>query len=279
MPGRFMLDFFVEFHTEQIRKESDKAWATVRAEEAEKERARRKRAAERARRAYKPGATLADMTSAFMPDLSDIMPKYELGLGLVPKADPYILKQFGMDEPEPPKPLSDEEIAYKSARYRAELEARWPACRDYLAGVAWPGLGFRIENAEKSFLRNVQVIFTFEGAVGVDHEDGDTFMLDRFENPDWQQSYGGPPWMASAIAQPIPFIRTKDYPVEWRQNENGDLEVTITLPELRPRQVWRSQDDDVVLVLRDVDLDQVAVSYTATAVEYHDLFEWRVPGE
>jgi hypothetical protein len=71
----------------------------------------------------------------------------------------------------------------------------------------------------------------------------------------------------------VPFIRSKDYPLEWEHNENGDLVVTITLPELRPRQVWRSADDDVVLVLRDRDIHQVMVSYTATAVEYHDLFE------
>jgi hypothetical protein len=268
-----VLDFFVDYHQQQVREESDRAWATVREEEAEKERAKRERAAERARRATKPGATLADMTSAFMPDVSDIMPNYGLGLGMMPTADANILKQFGVEEPEPPKPRTDEEIVAESARYRAELEARWPECRKYLAGVAWPGLAFRIENVEKSFLRNVQVILTFQGASGVDYEDGDTFEWNKLENPEWELSYGGSPWMASAIAPPVPFIRPKDYPVEWEHNENGDLVVTITLPELRPRQVWRSADDDVVLVLRDRDIHQVMVSYTATAVEYHDLFE------
>lgn len=266
-----VLDFFVEYHTEQIREKSDRGWEKVRAEEAEKERVKQQRAAERARQAAKPGAMLADMTRAFMPDFSDIMPKYDFNL--VPTADANILKQFGIEEPEPPKPLTDEDIAAESARYRAELVARWPSCREYLAGVAWPGLGFRIENAEKSFLRNVQVILTFQGASGVDYEDIDTFEWNKLENPEWEPSYGGSPWMASAVAPPIPFVRAKDYPVEWRHDENGDLEVTITLPELRPRQVWRSEDDDVVLMLRDVDLDQVTVSYTATTVEYHELFE------
>ena len=266
-----VVEFFVDYYTQQVSEESDRAWEKMRQQEAEKERARQERAAERTRRATKPGATLADMTSAFMPDFSDILPKYELP-GLMPTANVHLLKQFGVEEPEPPKARTDDEIAAESARYRAELDVRWPECRKYLAGVAWPGLTFRIENVEKSFLRNVQVILTFQGASGVDHEDGDTFEWNKFEDPEWEPSYRGSPWMASAIAPPVPFIRAKDYPVEWEHNEDGDLVVTITLPELRPRQVWRSVDDDVVLLLRDRDLHQVTVSYTATAVEYHDLF-------
>ncbi|MGL5441977.1 MAG: hypothetical protein ACRDDJ_05860, partial [[Mycobacterium] stephanolepidis] len=267
-----VVDFFVDYYTQQVRKESDQAWEKIRQEELEKERARQERAADRARRATKPGATLADITSAFLPDLSDIMPKYELS-AMMPTANLNILKQFGVEEPEPPKPLTDEEIAAESAKYRAELEARWPECRKYLAGVAWPGLTFRIENVEKSFLRNVQVILTFQGAAGIDHEAVDTFKWNKFEDPEWKPSCGGSPWMTSVIAPPASFIRVKDYPVEWGHNEDNDLVVTITLPELRPRQVWRSADDDIVLLVRDKNLHQVTVSYTATAVEYHDLFE------
>lgn len=269
-----VLDFLVDHYTQEVREESDRAWAKLHEEEAEKERAKRERAAGRVRRATKPNATLADVTSAFMPDFdfSDIMPKYGLGLGM-PTVEANVLKQLGVAEPEPPKPRTDEEISAESARYRAELETRWPECRNYLAGVAWPGLAFRIENQEKSFLRNVQVILTFQGASGVNHKDGDTFDWNKFENPEWEPSYSGAPWMTSAIATQVPFIRAKDYPVEWENDENGDLVVKITLSELRPRQVWRSADDDIVLVLRDKDLHQVTVSYSATAVEYHDLFE------
>jgi hypothetical protein len=63
------------------------------------------------------------------------------------------------------------------------------------------------------------------------------------------------------------------YPVKYGHNGDGDLEVTITLPELRPRKLWLSDDDDVVLALRDTDLNEVKVTYTATAYEYNDLFE------
>jgi hypothetical protein len=55
-----VLDFFVDYHTGQVREESDRAWAQMREQEAERERARRERAAERARRANKTGATRHD---------------------------------------------------------------------------------------------------------------------------------------------------------------------------------------------------------------------------
>lgn len=269
-----VIDRVVDIHTRQVREQSDKAWAQVRKEEAEKERAKQERAAERARRAAEPGATLADMTAAWMPDFSDIMPKFGMALPALPTADVNVLKYLGgAKEPDPPKPLTDEEIDAESARYRTELEARWPECRKYLAGVAWSGLTFRIENVEKSFLRNVQVILTFHGASGAGQAEGDTFQWNKFEDPEWEPSYPGSSWAVTAAARPVPSFRTRDYPVEWEHNENGDLVVTITLPELRPRQVWRSAHDDVVLVLRDNDLDQVVVSYTATAAEHHDLFE------
>jgi hypothetical protein len=68
--------------------------------------------------------------------------------------------------PKPPEPLGDEQIEAKVARYRSALEARWPSCRDYLAGIAWPGLLFRIENEAKSFLTDVEVVITFHGVRG-----------------------------------------------------------------------------------------------------------------
>lgn len=268
-----VIDLFVDFHTQQVREKSDEAWALIRKEEAEKERAKRERVAERRRQAAKPGATLADITNAYMPDFADILPKFEYRSALMPTPDSNILKQLGIKEPDLPTPLTDDEIAAESARYRAELEARWPGCRKYLAGVAWPGLAFRIENVEKSFLRNVQVILTFQGAAGADHQSGDAFEWNKFENPEWEPSYSGAPWMPAAVARPVSFRRLKDYPVMWEHNETGDLVVTITLPELRPRQVWRSADDDVVLLVRDKGLHEIVVSHTVTAAEHHDLFE------
>ena len=93
----------------------------------------------------------------------------------------------GMGEPPPPpEPLTDEQIGAKVAQYRAALAARWPSCRDYLAGIAWTGLQFRIKNLAKSFLNDVQVILTFHGARGVDWEDQDEFEVLKVQDPDYE---------------------------------------------------------------------------------------------
>lgn len=67
------------------------------------------------------------------------------------------------------------------------------------------------------------------------------------------------------------LARPSDYPIEWRHDDAGDLEVTVTLPRLRPHPEWRSEThgDDIVLVVDpDVDIDEITVTYTATAHGY-----------
>jgi hypothetical protein len=54
------------------------------------------------------------------------------------------------------------------------------------------------------------------------------------------------------------------------------LEVTITLPQLRPHPEWRSDEygDDIVLVVDPgFDVSEVKVTYTATAQGYGEMFE------
>lgn len=267
-----VVDFLVDFHTEQVRKKSDEAWAEVRAKEAARARERQEAAEEARRKAAEAGNPMAAFGSlGGLMDFSSLMPDYSPGL---PTPDSWFLQQVGIKETPPSKPLTDDEIAAETARYRAEIEGRWKSCQDYLAGVVWPGLGFKLENAEKSFLRNVQVILKFHGAVGIDYDDIRTFDWHKLEDPEWEPSYDGPDyWGVVAAPPPLEPMHLKDYPVKWRADDDGDLEVTITLPELRPRQVWRSDTDDVVLVVRDADINEVTVTYTVTAAEHHDLFE------
>ena len=49
--------------------------------------------------------------------------------------------------------------------------------------------------------------------------------------------------------------------------------MTITLAELRPHPPWRDTGNDVVLVVRDMALSEVTVTYTVTAHGYGTMFE------
>jgi hypothetical protein len=96
------------------------------------------------------------------------------------------------------------------------------------------------------------------------------FEWERLKDPDWEPPAGPYGIMPAQRFTPAPPV---DYPVRWNNNDDGDLEVTITLADLRPHPPWRDTGDDVVLVLRDTDLSEVTVTYTVTAHGYGSVFE------
>jgi hypothetical protein len=174
-------------------------------------------------------------------------------------------QSLGLRESPAPKVLSESEIEDDVQAFREVLETDWDWSRDYLAGAAWSGVKFTIENVETSFLNNVEIVLTFTGARGIDWAATDTFDLEKMQDRHWTP----PGWEMTSY---VPS-RLKDYPVTYDHNDDGDLEVTITLTTLRPRKTWVSGDDDVVLMTRSDDIDDVTVTYTVTADGYNELFE------
>jgi hypothetical protein len=272
-----VLDRFVWMREKRIRERSDEGHARVRAEREAKERAeRQKRAREEAERARAARERPWDI-GAQMPRISDLIgqgPLFSESFATAFKPPNLTAHHLlGMEPPKPPEPLSEEQIQEQVDDYRAELEARWPACRDYLAGVAWPALRVHIENEAESFLTDAQVILTFHGARGIDFEGMDAFEFEKVKDPDWQPPsdprFGTVTWTPPRLARP------SDYPIEWRHNDDGDLEVTITLARLRPHPEWRSESvgEDIVLVVDpDMAVDEITVTYTATAHGYGKAF-------
>lgn len=193
----------------------------------------------------------------------------------LPTANMDLLRRFGLmpDESSPAQPLAEEQLREQVAAYRDELASRWPECMDYLAAAAWPGLKFRLQNEERGFLTNVEVVLTFHGCRGVDECPVEFFEWQKVENPDWEPYSAVQLAMMGIAGSPAPASAPVDYPVDYDHDEDGNLRVTIALRELRPRKLWVGEEDDVVLVLRDVDLDAVTVTYTATAYEHDDVYE------
>lgn len=267
-----VLDRLVLMREQRIRKRSDEGHARMRAERDAKERADRERRArqetERARAAKERPWDI----SAQMPRISDLIGQSPAFTDIAKALQPPTVdvhRLMGTEPPKPPEPLSDDEIQARVDAYRSELEARWPACCDYLAGTAWPALRVHIENRAESFLNDVQVILTFHGAFGVDFEGMDSFRFEKVGDPDWQ-----PPSdpRLGGVALTIPQLaRRDDYPIDWRHNEDGDLEVTITLARLRPHPEWCSDSvgEHIVLVVDpSAEADEITVTYTATAQGY-----------
>jgi hypothetical protein len=278
-----LLDRFVWMREKAIRKRSDEGHARVRAEREAKVRAEQdKRAREAAEKAREEATKRLTAGRPWDISIAAGPPRFNDILGTSPLMDALTKdtrstlsahRILGIEPPKPPKPLSEEQIQEKVARYRAELEARWPACRDYLASVAWPALRLRIGNEAESFLNDVEVILTFHGARGIDFEGLAAFEFEKVQDPSWKPPSDprfGP------VTVPMPRLaHPSDYPVDWRHNDDGDLEVTVTLSRLRPFPEWRSEKhrDDIVLVVNpDVDIDEITVTYTATAHGYGKAF-------
>jgi len=262
-----VLEAFVALEEDHIRKRSDAGYERVRKErEARLREERAKRAREAAERAARerPWDIAAQMSpfahSPVFDNLIDIQRLQPLSLP-------------GYEPPKPPEPLTEDQILERVAQHRAALEARWQAGRDYLAGVAWPALRLRIWNAAESFLNDVQVIVTFHGARGVRFAGLAAFEFMKVQDPNWK-----PPRHAlyAPAPMPVPRIRRPDgYPIEWRHNDDNDLVVIVTLPQLRPHPEWRSEHygEDIVLVVDpEQAADEITVSYTATAYPYGKPF-------
>ncbi|OBH30814.1 hypothetical protein A5692_18515 [Mycobacterium sp. E342] len=257
---------FVGRQEDLIRKRSDEGHERVRKE---REAKLREEAAQRSREAAEKAARERPWDLAAQISLRH-NPVFD-NLIKMPTIEPAYL--LGGKPPKPPEPLSEEQIQEKVGRYSAGLEARWPACRDYLASVAWPALRLRISNAAESFLNDVQVIITFHGARGVSFEGLAAYEFMKVQDPGWT-----PPSdpLYAAVSMPVRRMRRPDgYPIEWRHNDDGDLVVIVTLPQLRPYPEWRSEyhGEDLVLVVDPGKAgDEITVTYTATAYPYGTPF-------
>jgi hypothetical protein len=182
------------------------------------------------------------------------------------------IRSLGYDvSDEPTQPKTAEEIEQHLDAFESDLEGHWQESLDYLAGVSWPAVRFRVANGAQSFLNNVQIVVTFDGAEGVEHNYVEGFQFEKVIDPDWRpvDSFGQHTYTDFKRALP------SDYPIKWR-NVDGNLRVRITLRELRPTPPWESEEDcgeDVVLVLRDTELETVSATYTVTADTYGEVFE------
>lgn len=261
-----LIEAYVGIREQSIRKRSEDGHERVRKEREAKEREERAREAERVRRAQERPWD----PSSYMRGMSDLIGQGALNSIMSPHPPASeILRIAGVEPPKPPEPLSEKEVQQKVAAYRSELEARWPTCCDYLASVAWPALRLRIANESESFPTNVQVIVTFRGARGVRFRGIGAYEFRKVENPEWKPTMD--PRFGSVAMPAMELHRPADYPIEWRHNDNGDLVVTVTLPELRPHPEWRSEHhgDDVVLVVdADDETEEITVTYSATAYGY-----------
>lgn len=168
-----------------------------------------------------------------------------------------------LNQQPPADPPTVEEVEGCIDARRVRVERDWTRIEDYVAGMAWPSLNFIVTNEAPSFLHDVRLVITFDGAYGVAKDHPVSYEYEKLLDPDYKRPYD--PLYSSAVSYYDP-PNPADYPVAWRNLDSG-LEVRITLPELPPGREfrWEGEDyEDVVLVARRTSRS-VAVAWVAVA--------------
>jgi len=146
------------------------------------------------------------------------------------------------------------------ARWQQNTQAGWEDALQVLASYSWVGLRFALFNDARSFVTDLQLDVTFHGALGVPFRWPDDF---KYEKHKVLPPVVSPRHMLNG---PLHIKRSSGEtpPVEWK-NDGDDLRVTIHPPIIRPRTLWESPGDDVVLMTKDDTMESVRVTWRATA--------------
>ncbi|MBQ0928649.1 hypothetical protein [Saccharopolyspora endophytica] len=155
-------------------------------------------------------------------------------------------------------PVSPEEREARLDAWRAEKSAHIAQGRQHFLGVVLPGAGIKIVSRGR-FVAKPQLIVTFHECEAIDYLDADDADYMKVVEPvvGRQEPFG-------VGFDPGGFGFTpRGYPVSWR-NRGNDAEVVLTPESLRPDTPWMSDQDDYVILARDLEASFVTVTWGLT---------------
>lgn len=183
-----------------------------------------------------------------------------------------------------PERRSYEEYVEQIEGWEDEVAQTWPALLDHIAGCAGSGISLRIGNLSNAFTEDVLVEIYFEGPVeAIDAEDNDA-LAPAAQLPSPPAAWGSKEaslfpahnWVLPDTA----FFPSRSSVHHGVSFENGgSTTLQLELPVLRPHATHNSEDDEVVLVVRDADLGEITGRWRITARGHHRVYEGelRVP--
>ena len=132
--------------------------------------------------------------------------------------------------------------------------------RKYLLGIGLTGAGICVISRGR-FIAKPHLTVTFHSCEVFDYLDPDQVDIDKMVEPVIRAQ---DPFVSSFDSTALRvYSRPRDYPVDWR-NRGDDAEVTLTPESFRPDTAWTSNQDDYVIVSRDLEVDSVNVSWALT---------------
>jgi len=165
-----------------------------------------------------------------------------------------------------------------------KFRERWPSARVLFLGSTLSPCRPVIENNSDTFLEDVELtIHIGEGVVGIDHRmkrnpDSKYLKLPsppRRWGPRKVDPFSAPQLFAVPEVDIQPF---RPRSLSWSNSNNGSVSLKYHVGDLRPRQLQKCNDSDVVLIYvgnEDVGAT-VAASWSLTARGHHKLYEGKI---
>lgn len=178
---------------------------------------------------------------------------------------------------ENPEPRSHDEYMTEIARWAQEVEKLWPELIAGATTIALPAARILVRNLSRTFLEDMEIGIHLAGDVSASWQQSTTDLFEQVPSP--PRPWGPRPRFDFASHVSIPPIysfnprvaapSTSD--VSFR-NE-GSVDLTVTIAELRPESTVEVESDDFVLLVADADLAVVNGTWRATARGHHEVYE------
>lgn len=178
---------------------------------------------------------------------------------------------------EPEERTHDEYIA-EIDDWATRVRKAWPGMLDAAAAVIWPGSRIQIQNLRQTFLEDVEVNIHLDGAVWALDKIDDEYhdIAENLPSPPraWgpqPRSYGVGDIYGRPMIPSSPVIGRGDGVVSF--SNGGSVDLTLPLSDLRPEEVFESEDDEFVLVIRDTETQGLTGTWRVTARAHHEVYK------
>ncbi|MDQ0577154.1 hypothetical protein [Agromyces albus] len=164
-------------------------------------------------------------------------------------------------------------------RWEGRVREKWGDAPDILAGYALKGVAVRVSNATKIFFHKVEARVHLDGDVrGILWRDGSLPLKDLdLDLPTPPRAWGPVPrspfnpYMSGQPQYASPSIALPyRSPLDW--NNSGSVDLTLDVGDLRPRQTFTPDDDELILVLPPTAQGEVHGTWEITARDHNEIY-------
>lgn len=179
-----------------------------------------------------------------------------------------------------PEKRTEEQYRAAIQKWEKRSRERWPSAVDALAGRLVEGITIRVKNATKTFFHDVEVKIHLDGVVrGVDYFDDDRIQLSDLDLPTPPRRWGpvSRPMFDAGLHMPPGAYLPSNYipssyrsPLDW--HNSGSIDLRLDVGELRPREEYIFDEQEIVLVLPADHEAFVKGTWEITARDHNEIY-------